>query len=378
MSAAQPHQAQAQESVGAAALYGSHAFQPHPGQHGPAPAMMMHAAQAGFPPQPQMQGLSPEARMQLAQQQHPQHHFAHAPAGGTALAAQPPALCAAAGGCSSAHGACFTSGLQPMDFSSQPALGQPQHGMHYAQLAHQHMATPPQLHMAARPALVYATVQNYQQPGSYPPLAHGSRSACAPNTQPHLPSPQMTPQMTQLAQQQLAQQQRQQQQQRTSDVSARVVAQQMQAAQPPSLGPAAHQQVQAVVQQMAGTVLPPGRAMHHALLAPAAVDGRHAVNACCAASAAAGGGGALAGAGAGSAVVGAAAPAKKPRQRRTDGEPRKRAKKEPVAPVMAEDGVTPFYPCPQCGKRFDSRAARLSARPPPRAASPHSPAPTPA
>ena len=66
MSAAQPHQAQAQESVGAAALYGSHAFQPHPGQHGPAPAMMMHAAQAGFPPQPQMQGLSPEARMQLA------------------------------------------------------------------------------------------------------------------------------------------------------------------------------------------------------------------------------------------------------------------------------------------------------------------------
>ncbi|EOD17505.1 Hypothetical protein EMIHUDRAFT_224511 [Emiliania huxleyi CCMP1516] len=39
MSAAQPHQAQAQESVGAAALYGSHAFQPHPGQHGPAPAM---------------------------------------------------------------------------------------------------------------------------------------------------------------------------------------------------------------------------------------------------------------------------------------------------------------------------------------------------
>ena len=127
---------------------------------------------------------------------------------------------------------------------------------------------------------------------------------------------------------------------------------------------------------MAGTVLPPGRAMHHALLAPAAVDGRHAVNACCAASAAAGGGGALAGAGAGSAVVGAAA--KKPRQRRTDGEPRKRAKKEPVAPVMAEDGVTPVYPCPQCGKRFDSRAARLSAQPPPRAASPHSPAPTPA
>ena len=39
MSAAQPHQAQAQESVGAAALYGSHAFQPHPGQHGPAPAI---------------------------------------------------------------------------------------------------------------------------------------------------------------------------------------------------------------------------------------------------------------------------------------------------------------------------------------------------
>ena len=39
MSAAQPHQAQAQESVGAAALYGSHAFQPHPGQHGPALAM---------------------------------------------------------------------------------------------------------------------------------------------------------------------------------------------------------------------------------------------------------------------------------------------------------------------------------------------------
>eukprot|EP00315_Gephyrocapsa_oceanica_P049108 CAMPEP_0185514726 /NCGR_PEP_ID=MMETSP1366-20130426/60368_1 /TAXON_ID=38817 /ORGANISM="Gephyrocapsa oceanica, Strain RCC1303" /LENGTH=134 /DNA_ID=CAMNT_0028125529 /DNA_START=15 /DNA_END=415 /DNA_ORIENTATION=+ len=134
MSAAQPHQAQAQESVGAAALYGSHAFQPHPGQHGPAPAVMMHAAQAGFPPQPQMQGLSPEARMQLAQQQHPQHHFAHAPAGGTALGAQPPAVCAA-GSCSSAHGACFTSGLQPMDFSSQPALGQPQHGMHYAQLA---------------------------------------------------------------------------------------------------------------------------------------------------------------------------------------------------------------------------------------------------